>query len=170
MLIEALVTMMLAAAPAAPDAHAWSVVGTDAPKAAEGPATRTPRVGGQTADEKATKDDYELDVSGTTSKIEAGRDGSFSLVVRPKNGKKVHPDAPFEVTFKDVKGVRPAKNKLGRGDVVDKAAKAPEVRTTLRAEKAGPASVEANVSFFLCTDAWCQRMSDRVTVALTIEE
>jgi hypothetical protein len=121
------------------------------------------------AEDKATKDDYELDTSGTDTKIKAGADGKFSLVVKPKNGKKVHPDAPFEVTFKDPKGVRPAKNKLGRADVVDKAAKAPEVQTKLKGDKAGDATLEASVSFFLCTDAWCQRMTDRVSVAITIE-
>src|SRR5678810_361765 len=89
------------------------------------------------ADEKATKDDYDLDVSGTDTKVKAGVDGKFSLVLRPKNGKKVHPEAPLEVSFKDPKGVKPAKAKLGRNDVVDKAAKAPEVRTTFRADKPG---------------------------------
>lgn len=122
------------------------------------------------ADDKATKDDYTLDTSGTETKIKLGGEGRFSLVVTPKNGKKVHPDAPFEVSFKDPKGVTPAKGKLGRSDVVDKAAKAPEVQTRLRGEKAGPTTLEASVSFFLCTDAWCQRMTDRVSVAITVEE
>jgi hypothetical protein len=124
---------------------------------------------GPAAEDKATKEDYELDTSGTDAKIKAGGEGKFSLVVKPKNGKKVHPDAPFEVTFKDPKGVRPAKTKLGRNDVVDKASKAPEVRTTLKADKAGATTLEASVSFFLCTDAWCQRMTDRVSVPITVE-
>lgn len=128
-----------------------------------------PALGAPAAEDKATKDDYELDTSGTDGKLKAGSEGKFSLVVKPKNGKKVHPDAPFEVTFKDPKNVRPAKNKLGRADVVDKAAKAPEVQTKLKADKAGDATLEASVSFFLCTDAWCQRMTDRVSVAITVE-
>jgi hypothetical protein len=126
--------------------------------------------GSPTADDRATKDDYSLDVSGTDTKIKRGADGKFSLVVVPKNNKKVHPEAPLEVTFTNPKGVRPAKTKLGRADVVDKGAKAPEVRTTLHAEKAGSTTLEANVSFFLCTDAWCQRMADKVTIAITVEE
>lgn len=123
-----------------------------------------------TAEDKATKDDYELDTSGTDAKIKVNADGQFSLVVKPKNGKKVHPDAPLEVIFKDPKGVKPAKNKLGRSDVVDKASHAPEVRTKVRGEKVGATVLEANVSFFLCTDAWCQRMKDRVAVPMTVEE
>jgi len=35
----------------------------------------------------------------------------------------------------------------------------------------GPVTtLQVNVSFFLCTDAWCQRMSDRAEIALTVEE
>jgi hypothetical protein len=119
--------------------------------------------------ERATKDDYELDVSGTDGKIKAGADGKFDLVIRPKNGKKVHPEAPLEVTFGNGAGVKPGKGKLGRNDVVDKASKAPEVKTTLHAERAGQYTVDASVSFFLCTDAWCQRMTDRVSVPVTVE-
>jgi hypothetical protein len=122
-----------------------------------------------TAEERATKDDYELDTSGTVAKLKAGESGSFSLVIKPKNGKNVHPDAPREVTIKDPKGVKPGKQKLGRGDVTDKASKAPEVKTSLTGEKAGSHVLSANVSFFLCTDAWCQRMSDRVSVTITVE-
>lgn len=122
------------------------------------------------ADDKATKDDYTLDTSGTDAKIRLGSDGKFSLVVTPKNGKKVHPDAPFEVSFKEPQGVKPLKTKLGRADVVDKASKAPEVQTKLRGEKVGATTVDASVSFFLCTDAWCQRMTDRISIPITVEE
>ncbi|MBI1944396.1 MAG: hypothetical protein HYS27_01800 [Deltaproteobacteria bacterium] len=121
------------------------------------------------ADDRATKDDYTLDTGGTDKTVKVGKDGTFSLVVRAKNGKKVHGEAPLEVVFKDPKGVKPGKGKLGRGDVVDKAAASPELRTTLRGEKAGATTLEATVSFFLCTDSWCQRMSDKIAVPITVE-
>ncbi|MCC7072301.1 MAG: hypothetical protein IT383_13315 [Deltaproteobacteria bacterium] len=121
------------------------------------------------ADDRATKDDYELDTSATDKTIKVGKDGAFSLVLRAKNGKKVHAEAPLEVVFKDPKGVKPAKTKLGRGDVRDKAAASPELRTTLRGDKAGATTLEATVSFFLCTDSWCQRMSDKISVPVSVE-
>ena len=121
------------------------------------------------ADDRATKDDYVLDTSATTAKVKAGGDGAFSLRIVPKNGKKVHGEAPLEIAFVDNAFVKPGKQKLGRADLKDKAAKEPEVTTTLHGVKAGTTTLEANVSFFLCTDAWCQRMSDRVQVAVTVE-
>jgi hypothetical protein len=121
------------------------------------------------ADDRATKDDYALDATASPSPLKVNAEGVFRLKITPKNGKKVHGEAPLEVTLLDNAFVKPARQKLGRGDVQDKASKEPEVTTTLRAVKAGATTLEANVSFFLCTDAWCQRMSDRVQVPITIE-
>lgn len=129
-----------------------------------------PAVAAPVADDKATKDDYAIDTSATSSKIKVNADGTFSLKITPKNGKKVHPEAPLEVSISDNANVKAQKGKLGRGDLKEKAAKDPEVTTTLRGVKAGATTVEATISFFLCTDAWCQRMSDRVQVPVTVEE
>lgn len=122
-----------------------------------------------TGDEKATRDDYELSTAGTDAHVKVNAEGKFALVITPKNGKKIHPDAPLEVTFKPSKGVKPQKGKLGRADIVDKNAKEPRVVTSVRGEKAGATTMDADVSFFLCTDSWCQRMSDRISVAITVD-
>jgi hypothetical protein len=121
-------------------------------------------------DDKATKADYELDASGTAKDIGSGKEGAFVLVVRPKGDKKIHPQAPFEVTFRPSPGLKPAKGKLNRSDVTDKAAKAPEVKTQLKGTAKGAQTIEADVSFFICTDAWCQRMTDRVSVNVNVTE
>ncbi|MBM4283609.1 MAG: hypothetical protein FJ137_23680 [Deltaproteobacteria bacterium] len=121
------------------------------------------------ADDRATKDDYALDTSATTAKLKVGEDGMFSVRITPKNGKKVHEQAPLELSFVDNGFVKPGKPKLGRADVKKNGAKEPEVATTLRALKAGTTTLEANISFFLCTEAWCQRMSDRVQVSVVVE-
>lgn len=128
-----------------------------------------PRSSAPVADDRATKDDYALDTSATTATLKVGGDGVFSLKIVPKNGKKVHGEAPLEIAFVDNGVVKPGKQKLGRADLKDKAAKEPEVTTTIRGVKAGATTLDANVSFFLCTDAWCQRMSDRVQVSITVE-
>lgn len=122
------------------------------------------------ADDKATKDDYAIDTSQTSAKLKVNGEGVFSLKITPKNGKKVHAEAPLEVSIVDNANIKPQKGKLGRGDLKEKGATEPEVTTTLRGVKAGAATLEANLSFFLCTDSWCQRMSDRVQIPVTVEE
>ena len=102
--------------------------------------------------------------------MKVGTDGLFSVKITPKNGKKVHPDAPLEVAIVDTALVKPGKTKLGRGDLKEKGAKEPEVTTSLRPLKAGSGTLEATVSFFLCTDSWCQRITEKVQLPITVTE
>jgi hypothetical protein len=120
--------------------------------------------------DRATKDDYSVHTSGTTSEIEVGKPGTFSLVIHPKNGTKIHPQAPLEVKVNVPSGMRVDKGKLGRGDMHDKEAASPDLRTALHGEKDGQYSIEADVSFFLCTDEWCQRMTDRVSIPVRVRD
>lgn len=122
------------------------------------------------AEGKATKDDYALDTSATASKVKVKGAAAFSLKIVPKNGKKVHADAPLEVTIVDNPAVKPEKQKLGRSDLKIKGAKDPEVLTLMHGVKSGATTLEVNVSFFLCTDTWCQRMSDQVQIPISVED
>lgn len=120
--------------------------------------------------DRATKDDYELDPTGTTGELKVGDQGTFSLIIRAKNGLKIHPQAPLEVKLKDAPGLKVEKQKLGRGDVANKGDAAPDLRTGLSAIAAGTHNVEADVSFFLCSDTWCHRMTDRLSVGIKVTE
>ncbi len=120
--------------------------------------------------DRATKDDYKIDVSGSSSEVKVGEDGVIKLVLVPKNGTKIHPQAPLEVKLSEPDGIQLEKRKLGRGDVADKAAKDPSLSTAVSGRKAGSYNVDADVSFFLCTDEWCQRMTDRVSIPVKVRE
>lgn len=122
------------------------------------------------AEDRATKDDYALDASGSASTLKVNGEGAFTLQITPKNGKKVHPDAPLEVVIADSALFKASKARLTRTDLKEKGSKTPTVTTTLRGSKAGTGTIDVTVSFFLCTDAWCQRMSDKVTLPVTVTE
>jgi hypothetical protein len=122
------------------------------------------------AKKQATKEDYTLDTSRSSAEIKVNENGTFSLIIKAKPGLKIHPDAPLEVKFKPAKGLAPAKAKLTRKDVVDEKSKTPELKVALKATEAGKRELEAKVSFFLCTDEWCQRMKDTVQVAVNVNE
>lgn len=122
------------------------------------------------AEDRASKDDYALDASGSASTLKVNGEGAFTLQITPKNGKKVHPDAPLEVVIADSALFKASKARLTRTDLKEKGSKTPTVATTLRGSKAGTGTIDVTVSFFLCTDAWCQRMSDKVTLPVTVTE
>lgn len=119
--------------------------------------------------DRATKDDYKIEVSGSTAELAVGADGVIQVVLVPKNGTKIHPQAPLEVKLSEPEGLKLHKRKLSRGDVADKEAKSPALSTKVTAQKAGAHKVNADVSFFLCTDEWCQRMTDRVAIPVKVQ-
>jgi hypothetical protein len=120
-------------------------------------------------DKKAAgKGDYSLDTSKSSTEAKLKSDATFSITIVPASGLKIHPQAPLEVKLKTTDGLKAAKAKLGRADVKDAAAVAPELTTTVNAAAAGKQEVEASVSFFLCSDSWCQRMTDKVVVPINV--
>jgi hypothetical protein len=120
--------------------------------------------------DRATKDDYAIDTSKSSAALEVGEDGKLALVITPKNGTKIHPQAPLEVKLTVKDGVDLEKKKLGRKDIKDAEAKSPELTCGVKGKKKGTHNVEADVSFFLCTDTFCQRMTDRVTIAVKVDD
>jgi hypothetical protein len=117
-----------------------------------------------------TKDDYSLDSSLTSSNLKLNEDGLFSLAIIPVEGLKVHPDAPLEVRLNTSAGLVSSKKKLGRKDATDEKALAPTIQTIIRGETAGKKEIEANISFFLCSKSWCQRMTDRVSIGVKVSK
>lgn len=115
-----------------------------------------------------TKDDYKLDVSGSSKRLKINEDGLFSLSITPVAGLKVHPDAPLEVKLKTSQGLTTTKKKLGRKDAVEPTALAPTLQTAIRGESTGKKEIQADISFFLCSKTWCQRMTDKLVVDVTI--
>jgi hypothetical protein len=119
--------------------------------------------------ERASKDDYELDLSASSKTVGVGENGTFSLVIRAKNKTKIHPQAPLTVKLSATEGVTLAKAKLSREDAKkEEGAKDPDLRTQLTGVKEGEHKVTAEISFFLCTEAWCQRMNDKVELAVNV--
>lgn len=141
---------------------------------ADSPPPQNPSDGANPKQEPAPKDkptpeDYEFDLNQTSATLKVGETGVVSLVIRAKNGLKIHPQAPLEVKLREGPGLKVGKAKLGRGDAVDAKAANPELRTELVGVAAGTHAVEADISFFLCSDTWCQRVSDRTRTTISVE-
>lgn len=121
-------------------------------------------------DGKMSKDDYAIDTSGTSTEIKVASDGRLSIHIKPREGLKVHPQAPLEVRLKPSAGVKTEKKKLGRADVKEAEAGDPELGCGVTGEQSGEQKIEADVSFFLCSDKVCQRMKDKVVVAVAVKD
>lgn len=120
--------------------------------------------------EKASAEDYEIDLQQTTTALSAGSDGVFVLSIRAKNGTKLHSQAPLEVSVQSNDAIQLEKQKLGRSDAKQIDDSATELRTPFRARQSGTHTLSAELSFFLCTETWCQRMTDRAETVIVVSD
>ena len=121
-----------------------------------------------TARAEDSKDNYTIDISHSSRAVKVGEKGVISIVITPGKGKKVHEQAPMVASLKTPAGLTLTKNKLGHSDVVNPGAPAPELKTEFSAQQPGEKSVEAELTFFICTDKWCERQQQKVTVPVTV--
>jgi hypothetical protein len=123
------------------------------------------------ADEVDPSTLYEVTTEGTSTQVKAGEKGVFVLAIKTKAGAHVSEEAPLKL---DVKGTQltPAKEKLGREDSVSKKAAGqefvdPRFEVPFTTASAGKGSVDAKLTFFICTEKICARQQK--TVSLPVE-
>ncbi|NMO23330.1 hypothetical protein HPC49_25255 [Pyxidicoccus fallax] len=114
---------------------------------------------------------YEVSTEGTSTQVKAGEKGVFVLSIKTKEGAHVSEEAPLKL---DVKGTQltPAKEKLGREDSVSKKAAGqefvdPRFEVPFTTASAGKGTVDAKLTFFICTEKICARQQK--TFSLPVE-
>lgn len=112
---------------------------------------------------------YAIDVSRSTRDVKVGDKGAVSIVIVPGAGRKVHEQAPLVITLKAPAGVELSKGKLGHGDVANPGEASPELRVEFTAKEAGEGAVKADLTFFICTEKWCERQQEKVSVPVSVK-
>lgn len=119
---------------------------------------------------RASKDDYELSLTESAKALKVGDKGEFSLVIKAKNGLKIHPEAPLSLKLSASEGVTTLKNKLTREDVKkNEGSTDPDLRTQIDAKAKGEQKIAGELSFFLCSKEWCERVSDKIEHTIVVE-
>lgn len=124
------------------------------------------------ADEVDPASLYELSTEGSSTKVKAGEKGTFVLAIKTKGGAHVSEEAPLKLEMKGSQ-VTPAKEKLGREDSVSKKAQGqafvdPRFEVPFTAASAGKGSVDAKLTFFICTEKICARQQKTVSVPVEV--
>ena len=124
------------------------------------------------ADEVDPASLYELSTEGSSTKVKSGDKGTFVLAIKTKGGAHVSEEAPLKLELKGAQ-VTPAKEKLGREDSVTKKAAGqafvdPRFEVPFTAAAAGKGSVDAKLTFFICTEKICARQQKTVSVPVEV--
>ena len=115
---------------------------------------------------------YDVTTEGSSTAVKAGTKGTFVVEIRAKEGAHVSEEAPLKVELTG-KQVAVEKAKLGRADSVAKKAEGqkyanPRFEVPFSAPAAGKGSVDAKVTFFICTDKICARQQKQVSVPVEV--
>jgi len=109
---------------------------------------------------------YKLHTAETSPKVKAGEKGKWILEIRPQGGAHVSEEAPLRIELAGTH-VTPDKAKLARADAVGKGP-IPRFEVPFTGSEAGKGSVDANVTFFICTEKVCARQQQKLSVPVEV--
>ena len=115
---------------------------------------------------------YEVTTQGSSQSVKAGEKGKLVIEFHTKPGSHISSEAPLKIEL-TAKAAKLEKEKLTAADSVAKKAEGkeyvdPKFEVPFTAATAGKASVEAKLTFFICTDKVCARQQKTVSVPLDV--
>ena len=117
---------------------------------------------------------YRITTEGTTAKVAPGQKGTLVLEIQSLKGAHVSDEAPLRIQLSGTGTVAPEKTQLLYGDSVRKPSASlkypdPRFEVPLVAQDKGPGTVEAKMTFFVCTEQLCLRQQKTLSVPVTVE-
>ena len=113
---------------------------------------------------------YDVSTDGSSQKVKAGEKGKLVITFKTKDGSHISDEAPLKIEVAS-KEAKVEKDKLTLADnVAKKEAGAkyvdPRFEVPFTVAAAGKASIDAKLTFFVCTDKVCARQQKTMTVAV----
>jgi hypothetical protein len=116
---------------------------------------------------------YLLSTDGSSKALKVGQTGTFVLSIRTVPGAHLSEEAPMKLLLSASGGVQPAKLVLGRSDAKaePKAGGPADARfeVPLVAGTKGPGAVQAQLTFFICTETLCSRQQKTLNVPVSVD-
>ncbi|MGO8968305.1 MAG: hypothetical protein ACLQDQ_01900 [Myxococcaceae bacterium] len=116
---------------------------------------------------------YVISTEGSTTVLKAGTPGTFVLSIHTSAGAHISEDAPMKLTLSGSGGVEPKKSSLSRTDAKSvpkpEGSADPRFEVPLAASSKGQGSVEAKLTFFVCTETLCSRQQKTLSLPVTVD-
>jgi hypothetical protein len=115
---------------------------------------------------------YDVSTEGTSATVKAGGRGAVVIAFKTRDGAHVSAEAPLkiELSSKDVKLDRARlalADSVVKGEAGAKAPPDPRFEVGFTAASPGRATIDAKLTFFICTETLCARQA--ATLALPVE-
>ena len=109
---------------------------------------------------------YDFDIS-APSKVAKGESGSVTVHITPKGAADIDKEAPIKLSLKPPSYVDMSKTELGRKEVKMNGNNA-SFDVPFTAREAGKGSIEATVSFYICTDQICAHQERKASLPVAV--
>ncbi len=119
-------------------------------------------------DENPGKGTWKIDASAQPAKVAKGDKGKVALAIVTVPGVKVSAEAPLKIKLQAL-GLKLDKSTLVQTDALDAKSGHPRFEIPFVAEQPGAHSVDADLTFFVCTEKWCVRQKDKVSVKVEVQ-
>ena len=115
---------------------------------------------------------YEVTADGSSKKVKAGEKGRLVIEFHTKPGSHISGDAPLKIELSG-KDAKLEKDKLTAADSVSKKPEGkdyvdPKFEVPFTVASAGKTSLEAKLTFFICTDKVCARQQKTLSVPVEV--
>ena len=101
--------------------------------------------------------------------VATGKPCQYRLSITPKAPWHLKTTTPLKVQLASTAGLKLTKTTLTWQDAAESTGDAKAVQTGCEGAKAGMQKVDADLSFFLCTDEICQRQTDKVSLPVQVQ-
>ena len=115
---------------------------------------------------RAGKTDHLFTVEVPPAASKAGEKGTAQLRIQVKPEGHISDEAPLKATLKG-KNVALDKEKLGKSDAVYKDGSA-SMTIGFTAQAPGAGTIDADLTFYICSKEICERQERRVTIPVTV--
>lgn len=116
---------------------------------------------------------YEVRTDGSSTALKAGEKGKVVILIKAKNGAHVSDEAPLRIELSS-KEAKLDKEKVTLADSLVKKAEGstefpdPKFEVGFTPAGAGKASVDAKMTFFICTEKVCARQTKNLSFPVTV--
>ncbi|GMU61294.1 MAG: hypothetical protein AMXMBFR34_30570 [Myxococcaceae bacterium] len=117
---------------------------------------------------------YDVSTEGTSTQVKAGEKGTVKIAITTKEGAHVSDEAPLKIELSS-KEAKLDKQKLAYTDSLAKKGEGgkahpdPRFEVGFTAAAKGKATVEAKLTFFICTDKICARQTKALALPVEVQ-
>lgn len=112
---------------------------------------------------------FTLGVNIEPEAVQKDQSAKVRVTITPASGYVLKVETPFQAKLGGSSGVVLQKTEFSAKDFEDPNASAKSVTTAFKANTPGSASIEADLTFFICNDTLCERFKAKPTVTFAVK-